>query len=382
MATVISLCGIVLLSTFNPITSKNTSDSKLYTSFRRVTLLSGRGMSKLRDGEKKTLKVLLDGPKTFGKLRKETGLSNGGLTNALKSLQEKKPPLIEKDIQTREYFLIDISHASLYLADIVEFIKEYIEKNINPDLRKGKAINERSKLLRENLYAGWHILTDTIELHEDFTRSLREPEFRLALLKMESVLEDVWDSYILSKLRPEKSKRITKYQLSLLKCMKSFRFSPTEELHEIFKKKQVILAQRKLEKSFPGASIPKEMIQIEANRMFEDLVKTQDLIYNPYNLEDLLNRLKRLDENKVKNSFSEKDIKELETARDFVMDVENRRVYNEFLERRDKERPKILVMHTSWGFQGYLKELANLAPFTFNKKAKKGPFGPSEGFVH
>ena len=86
-------------------------------------------------------------------------MSNGGLTNALKSLQEKKPPLIEKDIQTREYFLIDISHASLYLADIVEFIKEYIEKNINPDLRKGKAINERSKLLRENLYAGWHILT-------------------------------------------------------------------------------------------------------------------------------------------------------------------------------------------------------------------------------
>jgi DNA-binding IclR family transcriptional regulator len=73
----------------------------------------------LRPGEIKILKALREGPKSFSELH---GLNTNVLSEYLKSLQLSG--LIQRDIETRKYLVIDAGIQAVNLEDRIQELRE------------------------------------------------------------------------------------------------------------------------------------------------------------------------------------------------------------------------------------------------------------------
>ena len=118
------------------------------------------------------------------------------------------------------------------------------------------------------------------------------------------------------------------------------------------------------------------MILIKAEKELKKWKKIQDQINQPYNLQDLNDRLKSLEDAGLlisKEDLSDKDSLELKAMLEFLETPRKRKIYETFIHSRDFDRPKTLFISPLWGFQGQIEKLAENFPELF-QQIKDGYF--------
>lgn len=277
-------------------------------------------MTGLRPGEKKILKALLEGPKSYTQLHNETKLQYNILSEYLKRFQ--KLSLVTRDIDTRKYEMRKRCLETLFFGEILDFIEDRYEKNVNFGLERGGIIPTTA--------TGWLILTDNILLRDYLNKHLTlEPEIQQAFLKISQFIEDSWDTIVFSSYDLPDRKIIKKYTKFLLEYLNSF-----------------IVSSRKTEET-------------ELSKL---LKKFDEEILRPHDLESLKQRIKLLkNSDQLRNDLSEKEIETLKEMELYLEKPKNKKIYEAYL-KRVKQTPKALVLYPSWGFKGYLEKLKDLFP--------------------
>jgi DNA-binding HxlR family transcriptional regulator len=321
---------------------------------------------RLRKGEIEILKVLSAGPKIYKEIAealnwiikdKESNQKISQptlLSNYLKNLQ--KLGLITRDIDTRKYHAEKVSVEKLFYHDLLEFLSEQVNADLNVQEEGKKSII--TSLL-------WLAVTDhkATEFKNELKKTLENPKNIVALDKTWSIIYEAWKNCILLERRPKERQIIIKYKKSLLEAYNLLRKQqlPSKELTDL----EFAIAHEKLKREFPELEkIPKEAVHIEATRRLrhhQDLEGKWDSEIVS-NLENLIRQMDREEQRgNVRNSIdSEKEQKLCEIAI-FLKDKKNRRIYEGYL--RSLERtPKTLVVVPALGFRGYLDELKELYP--------------------
>lgn len=276
-------------------------------------------MTGLRPGEKKILKALLEGPKSYTQLHNETKLQYNILSEYLKRLQ--KLSLVTRDIDSRKYEMRKRCLETLFFGEMLDFIEDRYEKSVNFGFERGGVIPATA--------TGWLILTDNIELRDYLNKYLTlKPEICHAFLKINQFIEDSWDTIIFSSFDLTRRKIIEKYRKFLLEYLNCY----------------------------VGFSRKKE------NELSTLLMKFDEEILRPHDLESLRQRIKSLRNlGQLRNDLSEKEIDKLQEMESYLEKPKNKKIYEAYL-KRVEQTPKALVLYPSWGFRGYLEKLKDLFP--------------------
>lgn len=301
---------------------------------------------KLRPGEKKILDVLTNGSRSFSKLKSETGLAPRHLSSYVKSLQ--KQSLIERDLDTREYKILEKSLDTLFLGDIIAVLQDALARHIKD---KGR------DTLDLDLWSKESLVFSTKPDFEKIINVSQEDDLK------DSIFEK-WEDYILgTRFRdsPEEQAIIRKYKQYMLIVARKLNHSEADEKQ--LRDSCEFMAKMKYATKYPNVKIPKEIIETEAEEEYKKVLKAENMILQPYSIDDLENMMEILSQVKLKrdSTYTEKELKEMEPILDYLDDPKNRNLYKKFKDRFD-EMPKTLMVSPLLGFSGYLEQLRRINP--------------------
>jgi len=299
---------------------------------------------KLRPGEIKILDSLSKGPKSNKQLGAETGLDESILAKYLKELQKKH--FIQRDIDTRKYELLEKSLDTLFLEDIITVLQDALARRIKVEGRDTMATDL------------WSKQTIVFSTMPDFEKTIN--------ISSEDDLEDSilqkWEDYLLETMfkdYPEKQAIVRKYKQYMLILARKFSDSEVDE--EQTRGFWESMVKMKYAAKYPNVQIPKEIIATEAEEQYKKQLEAQNMILQPYDIDDLENLCELSSRMKWKKDLTEKELKEIEPMLNYLDDARNRNVYKKFKERFG-EMPKTLMVNPLLGFYGYLEQLRRIDP--------------------
>lgn len=295
---------------------------------------------------------LKDGEKKFGALRSETSLSPRALSNYLKNLQKLR--LVSRDVDSRRYYMKEISVEVLFFNDVLNFMQGRLEKMVASD-KKSAGIFPAG--------IGWMVLTEDLgAFQNNLKTTLERPENSRALAKISAAIEHLWDSSVLSKFNKNEKETIRTYRNFLLKLLKRLYKQPNKSERKNAYEMVLQVTRIKMASKYPGISIPERMIYAEATKRFRQLSKLHDVILQPYSLKDLFFTLNFFSKSgQIKDNLSEGEINELKPIYEYLTDSRRKKVYERYLERANNT-PKTIVFYPSHGFKGYPEKLRELLP--------------------
>ena len=324
-------------------------------------------MHLLRVGENKILNALKEKPKTYTEIRKKTKLSHSILSNYLKNL--RRSGLIEHDFETKKYYNKKISYASLLFDEISNFMEDYLKNASNKKIKNGMSIS----LSREKIINGWLILADPVKFIDFYSQAIKQPELSTLLLSINERFEDFWDSHLFKEFKSNERDVLTSYQRFLLECIKEMVIANNSSQWKVLYKLQESIARNHLEKEFPDVSIPDKMVQIKAKKetanKLREIEKIQSIIIKTFNPEELELKLATINDNfRSKKSLNKKVASGFEEKLDFLNDSTNKKIFKEYLLKRESKRPKILLINMPWGFEEQLYNVAQQFPKLYQQK--------------
>ncbi|MBN2260469.1 MAG: hypothetical protein JW702_07980 [Clostridiales bacterium] len=349
-------------------------------------------MSLLKPGEKKIIDLLArEGSLNNSKIENGTGLSNRAISNYLNSLQVKG--FIEREIEekkdkkgnivsrriSRKYKLKPISYAGLLFNDLLDFIKEYLDKTVNENLKNNISVYETSTLLSEQISYFWLFLLDskaTPKLRESFYKALKENDkIQLQLLEIGEKIEKNYEKHILSTYSPKQQDIIKDYEKYLVEIVKKVHINNRAETKKILYTDSLTVAELEIRQEYPNmkTDIPKEMIEIKAKKIREEREKAFYNVYFSSDIEDLettLIRMEKVGQLMNEDEVSEETKKEIDEMVKFLGTPKHKKLYEKYVSRCN-DSPKSLLILPSSGFKGHLDKLKNF-PNVFNKQIVGG----------
>jgi hypothetical protein len=287
--------------------------------------------STLKLGERKILKELAIGDKTFKELFERCVKNPTLLSSYLKNFQ--KQALIIRNIDTRKFKLLGGGWETLYLADIRDLIEEYgLEK------------------MSVKLWGLDVIVSEDAHILEVIDKTLGEPRARtvqLSFSRINQFLFRTWKKRTLDLLNPKEKKTIVQYEDALKEAMRLALPPEDGTCREAYR----VQAEQKLRRRYPGVEIPDEMIQLETARITErseetarrTMISELDTAGNVR--KHLLSAISLTGENQGR----------LKTLVAYLEEPQNIEVHKKYL-RRLRECPKTLIVFSSLGFKEYLKK--------------------------
>jgi hypothetical protein len=302
----------------------------------------------LRPGEKKILEQIKDNPKSFTQLHSETRLDFSILSPYLKNLQ--KLGLVTRDVDTRLYRSLRPSLEVLFFHDLLDFLRERTIKHVGKRERQFSGISYHYQ---------WLLATESIQLEKALQKRFSESEMNMKLAEIGVLAFDSWKEHKLSGL-PQKDRNIVqKYRTYLLDIIR--KLDPERKKNSLNAYKFLLQAsEAKLKVDYPGIRrIPKLMVCIHAARTFREIKTAEEKIMQPWDLDDLKERVSVLLGSDQPQKLSDEEEREICERLDFLQKPKNRRIYEKHRQALRKTPKSVLVCPMS-GFGDYPAQLSGL----------------------
>jgi len=315
-------------------------------------------MKGLRPGEIKILESLTDGEKRFSDLHRDTGLQFNILSQYLKRLQGLG--LVERDIETRRYRIKEISLEALFYNDVLDFMRQRLEKIANYGVDRPGVIYRYM----------WVVMTESPELRNRIEKEIKHPQNIKFFFRLFQIIEDSWRSSILSRFNQNEREIVSTYKKSLLKYVKRFDVhSGKDERRQVYEE-MVNSIKAEMSSDYPRTPIPEKIIYIKAAKRFRRMIKNYEKIIQPRDLEELYRILRTYqDSGQYKKDMTKENLKELKEVWAFLRNPYNKKIYEKYIMKINNP-PKTLIFYPSLGFRGYIEKLEALLPQEA-KKAKQ-----------
>ena len=183
-----------------------------------------------------------------------------------------------------------------------------------------------------------------------------------AILKLSFILEDCWNEIVLSQFTEKEREVIIKYKKGLWevllilgkKSLGEYNFGSPEALEGS--------AEEKLRRRYPGVRIPKNIVKLEAKRIFTKLEKFFMKIAQPWCLEEVEERLSIMKAQGVLRTpeeLTEKERQKLEELRKFLKNPANRKLWKRYTEKLFNP-PRAVFVIPLWKYEEYAELMETL----------------------
>jgi hypothetical protein len=291
-------------------------------------------MASLKPGERKILKALEEEEKKFKDLNKRGILVNPNILSAyLKNLQ--KQGLITRDIDERKFRLNPHGWETLYLAEIRDLIEEQgLEKAHMKLWGLDVIISEDTNVIK--------LMDKTLMSGVPYASKVR-----YSFSKINKFLFRIWKEHVLTFFSEKEQEIITHYEHALEEA--AWFITPLKE--RVSEESTKSRAVKKLKQQYPGVTIPKKMIQLEAEKITKKLeaLNKRTLLLEIGNVETLKKRLQNA------HHLAMEVQAKLTPLKQYLEDPKNTSIYKRYIKRLRK-CPKTLLIFSSTGFSDYLSK--------------------------
>ncbi len=286
--------------------------------------------------------------------------------------------LVCKGAKNREYKLGELGGDTIFLNYISSFIQEEIQESV----LKGR---EKSGILN-NLYS-WIAFTDHPKIKEQLLpkEGTIERQIDKHIRAASKILNDFWESFVLSNNTSEDQRKIRTYRRYLLQILKLVHKNlyernhknNSEEVLEIYRK-IVVQTRDRLSKVYPSLFLQNNkqarelLIGLEAAKEFRELKirneKHFDDFFQPDDLEGLVQNfalMEKWNEFRKEEDFSDEEIVQLEKMFKFVTVPKNRKVFEGYNRRLINQ--ETILLCTSGGFVHYQHQVMKVLEKTPKK---------------